>query len=188
MKNRSNQPSKKSRRSCVMRNRAILLIASVALVCALVSAGAVAFLIDNTAPVKNAFTPSKVTCEVNETFTDGVKKDVTIKNTGDIPAYIRVALVTYYVDGNGDVDGAAAASIPAFTMGAGWVEYGGYYYYTKPVAAQASTDTALIDRIALDNGQVVEVIASAIQSEPAQAVGEAWRVTIAENSVTAYVG
>ncbi len=151
------------------------------------AAGAVAFLIDDTAPVENEFKPSEVTCEVAETFENGVKKDVKIQNTGDIPAYIRVALVTYFVDGD-NVDGSKTATIPNFTMGAGRVKNGEYYYFTKPVAAGALTDTALIDSITLKNGQVVEVIASAIQSEPAKAVGEAWGVTIAENSVTAYAG
>lgn len=184
MENRSNQPAGRSRRRRVMRNRAILVIAVAALVCALGAAGAVAFLIDDTEAVKNEFTPSHVTCEVAETFENGVKKDVKIQNTGDIPAYIRVALVTYYVDGEGNVDGTKTATIPNFTMGDGWKEYKGYYYFTKPVAAGALTDTALIGSIKLENGQVVEVIASAIQSEPAKAVGEAWGVTIAENSVT----
>lgn len=183
MENRSNQPSKKSRRRRVMRNRAILLIASAALVCALAAAGAVAFLIDDTEAVKNEFTPSYVTCEVEESFdkATGEKSNVRIQNTGDIPAYIRVALVTYCVDGNGNVDGTKTAAIPAFTMGAGWVKSGEYYYFTKPVAAGALTDTALIDSITLENGQVVEVIASAIQSEPANAVNEAWGVTVDGN-------
>lgn len=188
MENRSNQPSKKSRRRRVMRNRAILLIASAALVCALAAAGAVAFLIDDTEAMKNEFTPSEVTCAVEESFDGTTKTNVQIKNTGDIPAYIRVALVTYYVDGEGNVDGTKTATIPNFTMGAGWVKSGEYYYFTKPVAPDKLTDTALIDSITLENGQVVEVIASAIQSEPAKAVGEAWDVTIAENSVTAYAG
>ena len=34
--------------------------------------------------------------------------------------------------------------------------------------------------------QVIEVMAEAIQSEPAEAVGEAWGVTISSGSVTAY--
>lgn len=188
MENRSNQPAGRSRRRRVMRNRAILVIAVAALVCALGAAGAVAFLIDTTKPVKNTFDPSKVTCEVEETFDGTTKTNVQIKNTGDIPAYIRVALVTYFVDGEGNVDGSRTATIPDFKMGAGWVKHGDYYYFTKPVAAGELTDTALIDSITLENGQVVEVIASAIQSEPAKAVGEAWGVTIAENSVTAYAG
>ena len=41
----------------------------------------------------------------------------------------------------------------------------------------------------VDGGrQVIEVMAEAIQSKPAQAVGEAWKVTISEGSVTAYSG
>ena len=187
MENRSNQPAGRSRRQRVMRNRAILVIAVAALVCALGAAGAVAFLIDKTNPVKNTFDPSEVTCAVEETFDGTTKTDVKIKNTGDIPAYIRVALVTYFADGD-NVDGSRTATIPNFTMGEGWKKHGDYYYFTKPVAAKELTDTALIDSITLENGQVVEVIASAIQSEPAKAVGEAWGVTIAENSVTAYAG
>lgn len=34
--------------------------------------------------------------------------------------------------------------------------------------------------------QALEILAEAIQSEPAQAVGEAWGVAIAEGSVTSY--
>ena len=116
MENRSNQPAGRSRRRRVMRNRAILVIAVAALVCALGAAGAVAFLIDKTNPVKNTFVPSKVTCEVKETFDGTTKTNVQIKNTGDIPAYIRVALVTYFADGD-NVDGSRTATIPNFTMG-----------------------------------------------------------------------
>ena len=63
-----------------------------------------------------------------------------------------------------------------------------------PVAKNASPATDLIDSINLkdkyddaDGGkQVIEVMAEAIQSEPAEAVGEAWGVTISAGSVTAY--
>ena len=34
--------------------------------------------------------------------------------------------------------------------------------------------------------QVIEVMAEAIQSSPAEAVGKSWGVTISEGSVTAY--
>ena len=36
--------------------------------------------------------------------------------------------------------------------------------------------------------QAIDVMAEAIQSEPARAVGQAWGVTIAWNSVMAYTG
>ena len=35
--------------------------------------------------------------------------------------------------------------------------------------------------------QVIEVMAEAIQSEPVQAVGEAWGVSISPDKVTAYI-
>lgn len=191
MENNRKQPTPGKRRAGARRARrirAILVIVSAALVLALAAAGAAAFLIDNTAPVENEFSQSRVTCAVEETFHDatGEKSNVGIRNTGDTEAYIRVALVTYYVDADGRVDGSKTATIPNFTMGSNWVLRGNYYYYTLPVAAGGATATALIDSITLSEGQVVEVIASAIQSTPARAAGEAWGVTIQNGQVTDY--
>lgn len=179
MENRSNQPAGRRRRQRVMRNRAILVIAVAALVCALGAAGAVAFLIDNTKPVENKFEYAQVTCAVDESFdkTTGEKSNVRIQNTSNIDAYIRVALVTYYVDANGDVDGTKASPDLSFTVPSDWFVKDGYYYYTKPVASNGYTPN-LIESITLADGQVVEVIASAIQSKPAAAVTEAWGVTV----------
>ena len=74
------------------------------------------------------------------------------------------------------------AEIPAFTPGAGWVAYNGYYYYTKPVAPNAQPENALISSINLtekyidaDGGrQAIDVMAEAIQSVPEAAVKAAW--------------
>ena len=70
--------------------------------------------------------------------------------------------------------------------------YNGYYYYTAPVAPHASTGV-LIDLCTPVAGRApegytlsVNVLASAIQSVPAEAVGQAWGVSIAPGSVTAY--
>lgn len=168
---------------------AFLLIASAAV------SGTLAYLVADTEDVKNKFTPSKVTCEVTEKFENNVKSEVIVKNTSDIPAYIRVKLVTYRVNNNGDHIGGTA-EIPSFTLGTGWEKYGEYYYYKTPVAANNGTTANLIgteSSITLksytdtDGGkQVIEVMAEAIQSEPAKAVGEAWGVTIRVDSVTAY--
>lgn len=170
---------------CARRGRAVLLCC-VAACFALAAAGALALLVAGTTPVENRFQPSSVTCEVEETFDGTVKSDVRVQNTGDVDAYIRVALVTYAQNAAGQVDAAQAAALPAFAPGDGWVLYGGYYYYTLPVPAGGTTATALIDRVSLSPGQVVEVLASAIQSAPARAVGEAWGVSVQPGSVTAY--
>ena len=85
---------------------------------------------------------------------------------------------------------------PTFTPGKNWVKHGDFYYYTLPVAPDRTPAANLIDTITLtgsyndndaDGGkQVIEVMAEAIQSQPETAVGEAWGVKIAPNSVTAY--
>ena len=170
-----------------------LLILSLLVVTTVTVGGTVAYLTTNTDPVVNTFEPSHVTCEVTENFNGETKSNVNVKNTSDIDAYIRVKLVTYRVNDAGQHIGGVA-EIPNFTPGDGWVKYGEYYYYTSPVAKDARPATNLIGSINLtdkyadaDGGkQVIEVMAEAIQSEPAAAVGEAWGVTISAGSVTAY--
>lgn len=167
--------------------RIITLLIALLLFSALAVGGTVAWLTANATPVKNTFTPSHVACRVDESFnsTTGVKSNVNVTNTGDTEAYIRVKLVTYRVNAQGQHIGGTA-EIPAFEPGAGWKVYNGYYYYTSPVKPGEKPAADLISSITLedeytdaDGGkQVVEVMAEAIQSKPANAVNEAWGVTV----------
>lgn len=174
--------------------RAITLLIALLLFSALAVGGTVAWLTANATPVKNTFTPSHVACSVTEEFDGTTKSNVNVTNTGDTEAYIRVKLVTYRVNAQGQHIGGTA-EIPAFTPGTNWVKSGDYYYYTLPVAAGAAPANPLIGAsgIALteytdaDGGmQAIEVMAEAIQSQPAEAVGSSWGVTISQGSVTAY--
>lgn len=175
--------------------KARMLFFSLLLVVTLAVCGTMAYLGAQTAPVNNTFIPSRVTCEVSEEF-DGInKKNVNVTNTGDTEAYLRVKLVSYRVSGQGQHIGGIA-EIPAFIPGTNWVKYGEYYYYTLPVAPGKKPAADLIGSIALtgrytdaDGGrQVIEVMAEAIQSGPAEAVGDSWGVSIYPGSVTAYQG
>lgn len=184
------------RRSARMRRfkRAALLL-SLALLAGVVISGSLAYLKAQSGAVTNEFKPGKVDDEITEEFDKTVKKNVNVKNTGEVPAYIRVKLVTYRVNEAGEHIGGTAA-IPDFTPGTNWVKHtDGFYYYTKPVAPDKSPDTPLIgsDGITLQTytdefggHQVIEVLGEAIQATPPDAVHEAWKVTIAEGSVTAY--
>lgn len=171
--------------------RAVLLLAA-AIALSLAIGGTLAYLLDQDTPITNTFTPSHVGGKITEDFDGTVKQHVKVQNTGDTEAYIRVCLVSYRVNEAGQRIGGNA-DIPSFTPGTGWVCHtDGYYYYTKPVQPNAFT-SELIDSITLveytdaDGGrQVLEVLAEAIQSGPAQAVGQAWGVSITEGSVTAY--
>ena len=175
------------------RGRATAMLLATVMLFALAVGGTIAWLIDKDSPLVNTFDPSKVTCEVQEKFDGKVKSDVNVKNTGDIDAFIRVKLVTYRTNDAGQHIGGTAA-LPQFTLGANWVEYNGYYYYTLPVAPGEKPATKLTDSMTLtesyddaDGGhQSIDVMAEAIQSVPAEAVGQAWGVSIAPGSVTAY--
>lgn len=170
-----------ARRKAHHTGRLTAMVIATALLLALAISGTVAWLTTKDAPITNTFNPSKVACEVTESFNGTVKSSVNVKNTGDIDAYIRVKLVTYRTNKQGQHIGGTA-EIPAFTPGAGWVAYNGYYYYTKPVAPNAQPEKALISSINLtekyidaDGGkQAIDVMAEAIQSVPDAAVKAAW--------------
>lgn len=184
-----------ARRKAHHTGRLTAMVIGTALLLALAISGTVAWLTTNDKPITNTFNPSKVACEVTESFNGTVKSSVNVKNTGDIDAYIRVKLVTYRTNEQGQHIGGTA-ELPSFTLGANWVKYGDYYYYTLPVAAGQKPAANLTDTMTLtaeytdaDGGkQAIDVMAEAIQSVPAEAVGEAWGVTISEGSVTAYSG
>ena len=171
------------------------LVITTALILTAAIGGTIAWLTAKDTPVKNTFNPSTVACEVTENFNGTVKSNVNVKNTGDTEAYIRVKLVTYRTNDDGQHIGGTA-EIPAFTLGENWVQYGDYYYYTLPVEAGKAPKANLADSMTLtasytdaDGGhQSIDVMAEAIQSGPVQAVGQAWGVSISQGSVTAYAG
>lgn len=158
-----------------------MLFLSLLLVATMMVGGTLAWLSTKSAPITNTFLPSKVACEVTESFDGKTKSNVNVINTGDIDAYIRVKLVTYRVNDKEQHIGGTA-SLPTFTLGANWVSYDGYYYYTLPVAPGGSPETNLTESMTLtgsypdtDGGkQAVDVMAEAIQSVPEDAVQDAW--------------
>lgn len=169
--------------------RSLVLVVSVLVLLLAVAGGTLAWLTAQTDGVVNTFTPAQVSCEVTENFDGTTKSNVNVENTSNIPAYIRVKLVTYRVNEDGQHIGGTA-TIPTFEPGEGWVKYGEYYYYTLPVAPKGpvaldnSPKTPLIDETGIDltgsyndadgGKQVIEVMAEAIQSVPKAAVQAAW--------------
>ena len=160
--------------------KTMTLLASLVLVLGIVVAGTVAFLVTNTNPVVNTFTPSRVPNKVVETFDGNVKSDVKIKNEGDISAYIRVAVIANWVkkneQGGYDVYGeqpvlARDYTISPETIGNGWVKSGDYYYYTQSVP-KGETTAVLFDFIAPVEGKApagyslsIEILSQSIQAE-----------------------
>lgn len=159
--------------------------------------GTLAYIIANTEEVRNKFTPGEVRCEVVEQWEEPhkVKSDVKIKNTGNTAAYIRATYVVTWQKEDGTVNGKMPVVGTDYTIefaeNSGWKLIGDYWYYTSPVAAGGETGV-LIASCKLAEGAAVptgyhlsvEIIASAIQSEPASVVAEKWHVAVDNGEIT----
>lgn len=177
-----NNPQRRRRRN---RKPTLLMLALAILLVAVVGT-TIAYLFTNTGSITNTFTPANVTTEITEDFNNNVKNNVQVKNTGDVEAYIRAAVVVTWQNDAGEVYPTAPVEGTDYTVsypGNGWVKHtDGYYYYTSPVAAGASTGILLTDCKPVDGKApddyhlVVEILASAIQSKPDNAVTDAWGI------------
>ena len=167
-------------------NKAAVLLTAAVLLIGTVVGSTVAYLIAQTDAVENTFEYAKVSCEVTENFNGSEKTDVKVENTGTTDAYIRATYVVNWLDSNGNI----AASVPeeyrydlTENPGGKWTKGAdGYFYYLTPVAPHVSTPGSLLNcKVTCpENPEYtlsVEILADAIQSEPASAVTEAWGYT-----------
>ena len=138
--------------------------------------GTVAYLVTHTDPVVNTFTPGEVSCQVEEKFEgNNVKTEAVVKNTGNVPAYIRVAVVANTIDAQGNITGME--TLPAGWLNTeDWTKSGDFYYYKGVVQPGDVTANLLNADINLEGIQVT-ILASAIQSMPDDAVNEAWKMS-----------
>lgn len=186
------KPVKRRQKAKRVGSGFVLLILAVVLAIG----GTLAYIIANTVSVENKFTPGEVRCEVLEDPFDKItKSNVRIKNTGNTAAYIRATYVVTWQKDDGTVNGKMPVVGTDYTIvfadNTGWELIGDYWYYTSPVAAGGETGV-LIASCKLAEGAAVptgyhlsvEIIASAIQSEPASVVAEKWHVAVDNGKIT----
>lgn len=163
--------------------RSGILLAAVIVLLAGAVGGTWAFLVAQSDPVENNFTYAHVSCTIKEKFENDVKSEVQIQNTGDIPAYIRARIVVTWKDASGNVS-AVPVKDSDYTITFNknkteWTQQGDYWYCNTAVAAGGETPvliTTCEKKGTAPEGYnlSVEILADAIQSEPASAVKEAW--------------
>lgn len=161
--------------------RSGILLAAVIVLLAGAVGGTWAFLVAQSESVQNNFTYAHVRCTIDEKFENGVKSNVKIQNTGDIPAYIRARIVVTWKDANGKVS-AVPVKNTDYTIAfneTDWTQQGDYWYCKTAVDAGGETPVLIIKcekkgNAPKDYDLSVEILADAIQSEPASAVTEAW--------------
>ena len=173
-------------------NRQFVLLVSILALLVGIVGSSLAYLITQTGSVENTFQPSKVTCEIQEEFSQGgsEKKNVQVKNTGDTDAYIRAALVFTWVDSQGNIAPVAVKeSDYVLVLGTGWSakQTDGFYYYKTSVAPGEKTGNLVNSITRVENFApegytlCVDVIADAVQAKGGasngnKAVVEAWGV------------
>lgn len=165
--------------------RSGILLAAVIVLLAGAVGGTWAFLVAQSEPVQNNFTYAHVRCTIDEKFENGVKSDVKIQNTGNIPAYIRARIVVTWKDASGNVSSTVPVKNTDYTIAfneTDWTQRDGYWYCKTAVDAGEETPVLITKcekkgNAPKDYDLSVEILADAIQSEPANAVKEAWGYT-----------
>lgn len=165
----------------LMNKKSILLIALAALILVSVG-GTLAYLIDDTTPVVNTFEPVTTGTIIDEPdWNNQTKKTVVVKNDGDIPMYVRVAVVGNWKNSAGEIikpwDGSITLNTVANTVAddgisnGAWQDGGdGYYYFSVPVQPGEKTTNLLAEEItavptAEGDYLVIDIVHQAIQSE-----------------------
>lgn len=163
----------------------VALLMAMVLICGSVFA----YMFMRTANQTSTFVPAKVSCTVSEEFnqTTGAKSSITVKNTGNIDAYLRVRLVSYWVDSNNNVAAKSSPNLELNYDTTNWIAGSDdTFYYIHPVLPGDSTPVLFPGSITLDESaegfrQVVDVFAEAIQAKPADAATESWDVTLEDD-------
>lgn len=167
-----------------MKNRksAVLVLVAAALLLTATIGGTIAWLQVQTAPVENTFLPSRVDCQVVESF-NGTTKSVQVKNTGNIPAYIRVTVAGGWANEAGDIVepwGREALEIDETV----WESEAGSWVYMYPVAAGENTPQMFSYTPSTTGKEglhlVLDVVAQAVQAQPPKAVQESWNFVVVD--------
>lgn len=158
--------------------KALILMVSLVAILAVSVGGVLAWLATSSDDVTNTFAPGDTKIEIEEKFDGKTKENVYVTNKGNIPVYIRANLVFTWKDSAGNIIEKPADATLTVDYGNGdWVKGSdGFWYYTKPVAADGGKTTNLIDRATINKGYKMdlEVMAQSIQAEPTNAVVDSW--------------
>lgn len=177
---------------------AIKLVICLILLLMISVGGTIAFVVTHTSEIRNTFTESVVKCEVDETFKDNVKSNVSIKNTGDTTAYIRAFVNVTWMNESGQVASVSPKSTDYMIeySTSGWLKGSdGYYYYSSPVQPNDKTavlinSCRLLETASAPDGYYlsVEIVCSAIQSTPVSVVSDIWHVQLSGDKIVGVNG
>ena len=172
-------------------NKRRLVPVAILLALVVVCGSVFAYMFMRTDPKGAQFIPAKVSCQVYDVTSGNQITDVTVKNTGNIPAYLRVRLVTYWVNGDGNVVPKDSLPLSLSYDTTNWVAgSGNTYYYKLPVNPNAVTTNLFAASASItlasdgEYKQRVDIFGEAIQALPTTAATSSWGVTITDGEIT----
>ena len=191
--NRGLKPSKK----VIRWNRSFVVLAALLVLVLGIVGTTLAWLTYKTKDLTNTFEYAKVSCNVEETFENNVKSEVKVKNTGNTDAYIRATYVVTIRDKEGNIlyDAYETEKFKNYMADlerrinddGSWQEgTDGYWYYRLPVPPNGETYKLFREKIYSAHIEIngtgadtyIEILASAVQAMPTNAVTEAWGATV----------
>lgn len=163
--------------------KAVVLAVLTLCLAAIVIGTTLAFIIVRTNSIKNQFDPPNLDINIIE--------GNNIKNTGDVPVYVRAVVVANWVNTE---DGSILSTQPElgddYSMEIDTENWfmgsDGFYYCKAPLEADASAPELVSRATPLTqmNGYELQVklIASAIQTTPTEAVETAWPAVVVDEN------
>lgn len=130
--------------------------------------------------INNEFTTATVEPEIVESFAGNVKRDVAVKNNGNISVYVRCKVAVYFETKTGNISATVPKINDDYTIDFGnnsdWFKAGDIYYYKNPLPAGEQTSVLIKEAKSLNNKKlVVDISAQSLQADPSSAVSEAWK-------------
>lgn len=170
-----------------LNKKSLVLLICAALLLTFTVSGTVAYLVADTDPVENVFTPASVDTEIFEEVSGNTKSVIKVTNAqNSIDVFVRVAVIGNWVK-DGQVVESWTPAANQFNL-TDWVEHDGFYYFKSVVAPRGATSDLLATNIVSTTRESdgahleVTVIHQSIQAEPETTVEQVWRVNV-ENGV-----
>ncbi len=165
-------------------NKIAVMAAAIVVVILVSIGGTLAWSAHQSNPVQNTFTPGTADIDIHEKVENDIKEEVTVRNQGKSPVYVRVAVVINSLDENGNI---IFGETPDFVLNKkNWTQLNdGYYYYNGILAPGDSTANLLNESFHLAQGNKkyeMDILAEAIQAggttpDGTPAVEDAWKAT-----------
>ncbi|MGM9565029.1 hypothetical protein [Evtepia sp.] len=159
-----------NKKSSMSSRKGLAALVAVILLLCVAAGGTLAWITAQSEEVTNTFEPGEVPPVIQETISNNAKSDIKVKNSGNVNAYLRVAVVMNWVNEQGNYVYGELPSLP-IEYGENWVLKNGYYYYTKSVAPGSTTDTPIFTGEITESGAPngchlqVAILAESIQAD-----------------------